>query len=175
MKRFFASVIIAAACAFPAATQQLTRLAVVDLQRVFTTFYRDSKAVRDFEERSARVQSEIDRMTAEIQTLQRDKVEAEREKDGERLLRLESEIYKKTNFLQEYFRVKTAELEDQKKKLSQSSAFFQQVHNEIGLVAEKEGYSMVLNLRESTGILWYSHTVDITDLVIESLNTKAGR
>jgi outer membrane protein len=175
MKRFFLTALIAAACVAPAAAQQLTRIAVVDLQRVFTTFYRDSKAVRDFEERSARVQSEIDRMTAEVQGLQRDKVEAERAKDSERVLRLESDIYKKTSFLQEYFRVKTAELEDQKKKLSQSTAFFQQVNDEIGLVAEKEGYSVVLNLRESTGILWFSHTVDITDLVIESLNTKAGR
>ena len=175
MKRVLASVILAAAFVVPAASQQLTRLAVVDLQRVFTTFYRDSKAVRDFEERSARVQSEVDRMTADIQVLQRDKVEAERTQDTERVLRLESDLYKKTAFLQEYFRVKTAELEDQKKKLSQSSAFFQQVHDEIGLVAEKEGYSMVLNLRESTGILWYSHTVDVTDLVIQSLNTKAGR
>jgi outer membrane protein len=175
MKRVLAILTLAAAFAVPAASQQLTRIAVVDLQRVFTTFYRDSKAVRDFEERSARVQSEIDRMTAEIQNLQRDKVDAERAQDSERVLRLESDIYKKTSFLQEYFRVKTAELEDQKKKLSQSSAFFQQVHDEIGLVAEKEGYSMVFNLRESTGVLWYSRTVDITDLVIESLNTKAGR
>ena len=41
--------------------------------------------------------------------------------------------------------------------------------------AKGMGYSMVFNLRESTGVLWYSRTVDITDLVIESLNTKAGR
>jgi outer membrane protein len=175
MKRLLLILIAALAPAIPATSQQLTRMAVVDLQRVFTTFYRDSKAVRDFEERSARVQAEVDRMTAEIQGLQREKVEAERVNDPERVLRLESDIFKKTNFLQEYFRVKTAELEEQKKKLSQSTAFLQQVHDEIGLVAEKEGYSIVLNLRESTGILWYSHTVDVTDLVIESLNTKAGR
>ncbi|MCL2127870.1 MAG: hypothetical protein FWH38_06410, partial [Treponema sp.] len=49
--------------------QQLTRFAVVDLPRVYTAFFRDSRAVREWEERSARVQSEIDRMTREIQEL----------------------------------------------------------------------------------------------------------
>ncbi len=47
--------------------QQLTRIAIVDLPRVYTAFMAESRAVRDFEERSARVQADIDRMTAEIQ------------------------------------------------------------------------------------------------------------
>jgi outer membrane protein len=66
-------------------------------------------------------------------------------------------------------------LEDQKKKLSQSSGFLEQVYDEIRFIAESEGYSMVLNLKENTGILWYSPTVDITDKLIQNLRTKAGR
>lgn len=175
MKRFAVAAAFAALCAVPALSQQLTRFAVIDLPRVFTTFYRDSKAVRDWEERSARVQADIDRMTAELQNLQRVKLEAEAAGDAERTLRTDAEITKKTEFLREYYRVKTAELEDQKKKLSQSTAFLQQVHDEIKIIAESEGYSAVLNLKESAGILWYSPTVDITDAVIQSLLTKAGR
>lgn len=175
MKRFLTAAALVALCALPAAAQQLTRFAVIDLPRVFTTFYRDSKAVRDWEERSARVQADVDRMTAELQGLQRSKLEAEAAKDAERALRLDSEISRKTEFLREYYRVKTAELEDQKRKLAQSTTFLQQVHDEIRLVAESEGYSVVLNLKESAGILWYSPTVDITDSVIQRLLTKAGR
>lgn len=159
----------------PAAAQQLTRFAVIDLPRVYTAFYRDSKAVRDFEDRSSKVQADIDRMTTEIQGLQKQKVDAESANDSERALRLDTEINKKTDFLKEYYRVKTAELEDQKKKLSQSSGFMQQVYDEIKLVAESDGYSAVLNLKESSGLLWYSPTVDITDKVINNLLTKAGR
>ena len=33
--------------------QQLTRFAVVDLPKVYAAFFRDSRAVRDFEDRSA--------------------------------------------------------------------------------------------------------------------------
>ena len=175
MKRLCAAILLSLCSLLPLSAQQLTRFAVIDLPRVFTAFYRDSKAVRDFEERSAKVQADIDRMTAEIQGLQKQKVDAEAAKESERALRLESEINKKTDFLREFYRVKTAELDDQRKKLSQSTTFMQQVYDEIKLVAEGDGYSVVLNLKESAGILWYSPTVDITDKVINNLMTKAGR
>jgi outer membrane protein len=160
---------------FSAGAQQLTRFAVVDLTRVYSSFFRDSRAVREFEERSARVQSEIDRMTQEIQTLRSQQLDAEARGDQERALRLENEIYRKSEYLREYYRIKTEELNDQKNRLAQSGTFLDQVYSEIRFIAESEGYSMVLNLKENTGILWYSPTVDITDKLIQNLLTKAGR
>lgn len=170
---FFVGVLMTAALA--AQAQQLTRFAVIDLPKLYTVFYQDSKVVRDWEERSRRVQADLDRMTSEIDSLSKSRLDAETAGDNERVLRLEADIARKTKYLQEYYRVKTSELEDQKKRMTQSSAFLQQVYDEIRLVAESEGYSMVLNLKESAGIVWYSPTVDITDLVIQNLMTKAGR
>jgi outer membrane protein len=164
-----------ALCGLPLAAQQLTRFAVVDLPRVYTSFFRDSRAVREFEERSARVQAEIDRMTAEIQSLQSAQLNAEAAGEREQALRLESEFYRKSEYLKQYYQVRTAELNDQKAKLSQSGTFLEQVYSEIRFIAESEGYSMVLNMKENTGILWYSPTVDITDKLIQNLLTKAGR
>jgi outer membrane protein len=158
-----------------ASAQQLTRFAVVDLPKIYTAFFKDSQAVRDFEQRSARVQADIDKMSAEIQALQKSRLDAASAGDQQKVLSLDSEIYKKTEYLKEYYRIKTAELEDQKKKLTQSDTFLKQVYDEIRIVAESDGYSMVLNLKESSGILWYSPTVDITDKVINNLLTKAGR
>ncbi|MDR1177922.1 MAG: OmpH family outer membrane protein [Spirochaetaceae bacterium] len=160
---------------FAGAQQQLTRFAVVDLPRVYTSFFRDSRAVRDYEERSARVQAEVDRMNQEIQNLRSSYVDAEAQGDRERALRLESEMYRKSEFLREYYQAKTAELEDQRRRLAQSNSFLQQVMDEIRFIAESEGYSMVLNLKENTGIIWYSPTVDITEKVIQNLRSKAGR
>ncbi len=157
------------------AAQQLTRFAVVDLSRVYTQFFRESRAVREWEERSARVQTEVDRMTAEIQTLHGSLVDAEARGDEERALRLQNEVYRKQDFLRDYYQVKKTELEDQMKKLSQSGSFLEQVRDEIRFIAESEGYSMVLNQRENTGILWFSPTVDITEKLITNLRTKAGR
>jgi outer membrane protein len=153
--------------------QQLTRFAVVDLSKVYVSFFRESRAVRDFEERSARVQKDIDRMTAEIQTLKTNQINAEFQGNQELVLRLESEINRKSEYLKEYYKLKTAELESQKSRLTQSGSFLEQVYDEIRFIAESEGYSMVLNLKENTGILWYSPTVDITDKVIQNLMNKA--
>ncbi|MDR0376913.1 MAG: OmpH family outer membrane protein [Spirochaetaceae bacterium] len=154
--------------------QQLTRFAVVDLPKVYSSFFRDSRAVREWEERSARIQADVDRMKEEIQSLQSAQLDASAAGDEARSLRLENDIFRKSEYLKEYFRIKTAELNDQKSKLAQSGTFLDQIYNEIRLIAESEGYSMVLN-KENAGILWYSPTVDITEKLINNLLAKAGR
>jgi outer membrane protein len=173
MKRLFVCFFVFVAVSLSA--QQLTRFAVVDLPKVYSAFFRDSRAVREFEERSARVQTEIDRLTREIQELKSKQADAVLQGNQEQALRLDRDIYSKSEFLKEYYTVKTAELEDQKRKLSQSGTFLDQVYGEIRYIAESEGYSMVLNLKENTGILWHSPTVDITDKVIQNLLDKSRR
>ena len=175
MKKFFLVFIAVFFLNLAVGAQQLTRFAVVDLPRVYTAFMAESRAVRDFEERSARVQSEIDRMTAEIQNLRVNLVNAQAQGNQQQVLRLEAEINRRSDFVKEYYKTKTAELETQKSKLTQSGAFLEQVYDEIRFIAESEGYSMVLNLKENTGILWYSPTVDITDKLIKNLMEKSGR
>ena len=152
--------------------QQLTRFAVVDLSKVHIAFFSESRAVRDFEERSARVQAEIDRMTAEIQNLRVSQMNAQAQGNMDQALRYENEIIRRSDFLKEYYRTQTAALERQKNALTQSSSFNEQVYDEIRFIAESEGYSAVLNLRDSNGLIWYSPTVDITDKVIESLRNR---
>jgi outer membrane protein len=114
-------------------------------------------------------------MTAEIQDLKSAQLNAEAAGNQEEALRLENEIYRQSEYLKRYYQVRTTELNDQKNKLSQSGTFLEEVYNEIRYIAESEGYSMVLNLKENTGILWYSPTVDITDKLIQNLLHKAGR
>jgi len=156
-------------------SQQLTRFAVVDLVKVYAAIFRESRPVRDLEERSAAIQAEIDKMTKEIQELRVRRIDLVNQGDQTGALRLENEIYRKSEFLREYYTVKTAELEDQRRKLAQSDSFLEQVYGEIRSIAESEGYSMVLNLKESTGIIWYSPTVDITDKVIQNLVSRSRR
>ncbi|HCC36214.1 MAG TPA: hypothetical protein DEQ14_00580 [Treponema sp.] len=153
--------------------QQLTRFAVVDIPKVYSAFFRDSRAVRDFEDRSRRVQLEIDRMTKEIQDMKLRQADAVLEGNEEQGLRLENEIYRKSEFLKEYYRLKTAELEDQRRRLAQSNTFLEQVYDEIRFIAESEGYSMVLDVKKNDDILWYSPSVDITDKLIQNLLEKA--
>lgn len=160
---------------FSVSGQQITRFAVVDMNKVYAEFFKESKAVRDFEEKSKKIQSEIDKMTKEIQDLQIQLADASSTGDDDKAMRLEADIEKKANFLREYHRLKTAELVEQRNKLSSSSDFLGQVQNELRFVAESEGYTMVLNLNDNKGILWYSQSVDLTDKLINSLKAKARR
>jgi outer membrane protein len=153
-------------------SQQLTRFAVVDLPRVYAAFFRESRPVRELEERSAAVQAEIDKMTKEIQELRSRRIDLVNRGDQTGALRLENEIYGKQEFLKEYYTVKTSELEDQRRKLAQSDSFLEQVHVEIRSIAESEGYTMVLPVKDA---IWYSPTVDITDKVIQNLVNRTRR
>jgi len=153
--------------------QQLTRFAVVDLPKVYTAFFQDSRAVREFEERSARVQSEIDRMTREINELRSRQLEAAMRGDQYESSQLETQVYRRTEQLRDYYNTNTALLENQKRSLMQSGSFLDQVYDEIRYIAESEGYSMVLNSKGNDVVVWYSATVDITDRLITSLRTKS--
>jgi len=156
-------------------SQQLTRFAVVDLPKVYTDFFRDSRPVREFNERSARVQNEIDKRTKEITELRARYSEAVLKGDQTEANRLEGQVYRMNEALKDYYQTQTAILEDQRKNLMRSGSFLDQVYDEIRYIAESEGYSMVIDLGESKGIVWYSATVDITEKLIQNLRTKSGR
>jgi len=153
--------------------QQLTRFAVVDMSKVYTAFFRDSRAVRQFEEKSAKVQSDIDKITKEIQDLKSKQLDAVQRGDQSEALRFENQAYRRSEYLKDYFNTKTAELENEKRRLMQSGSFLDQVYDEIRYIAESEGYSMVMDLKANNGIVWYSTTVDITDKLISNLLTKS--
>ena len=93
------------------------------------------------------------------------------EKDGKdaQVLKIESEILKKTEYLTEYTNAKNVELETLQRSLQTSDEFYKKLYNTLSRIAESGGYSMILSLQESNAILWYSSSVDITSQVISEL------
>ena len=171
-KRVIIFLMLTFICAGFTFAQMITRVAVVDLPRVYTEFFRESRAVREFEERSARVQADINRMTADIQTLRTRHADAIASDNQSDMIRLETEINRRTANLREFYQARMTELETQRSRLMQSSSFLNQVHDEIRFIAESEGYTVVFNLKETPGIVWNSPTVDITEKLISSLQTR---
>ena len=173
MKHNIAKALMAAALiligSLGAFSQQITRFAVIDTARIYTTFYRDSRSVRDYESKRTRYQNEIQRLSNEIKSLRQQKVDAEALGDKAKTARLESQISSKTNFLMDYSKAKNEELEDLKKTLTTDDQFYSKLYDQIQRISESEGYSMVLSLQEGNAIIWYSPTVDITDQVIRSM------
>ncbi len=176
-KRTVLVLILALAFLAGASAQQITRVAVVDLAKVYLTYSRDSAAVRKLEEDRLKVQAEIDRMSNEIKQLQVRRAEAIARSDQAEVLRMDQELYRRAQYLSDYYKAKQAELEDRSRRLMESSDFSQLVYKTIQGIAELEGYSVILS-SHSTGsvtseIIWYSPAVDITDKVIQALIGKA--
>ena len=173
MKHNIAKALAAVALIFIAAqgafAQQITRFAVIDTARIYTTFYRDSRSVRDYESKRTRYQSEIQRLSDEIKSLRQEKVDAEALGNKTKAAQLDSQISTKTNFLMDYSKAKNEELDDLKKTLTTDDEFYSKLYDHIQRIGESEGYSMVLSLQEGSAIIWYSPTVDITDQVIRSM------
>ena len=61
MKKYGFILICLLAGAVAASAQQITRFAVVDTSRIYTTFLRDSRSVRDYQTKQAKYQAETQR------------------------------------------------------------------------------------------------------------------
>lgn len=159
-----------------AGAQQITRIAVVDLQKITLAYSSDSTAVRDFENKKAQIQAELNRRGEELKRLQSQKVEYDRIGDEQNSSRTKLELEAKTEQLKEFWRVKQAELDEDARKLGSSNQLYQLVYKQIQQVAETEGFSLVLNLKSGDSVMdavvWYSPMIDITDKVIQALIGK---
>lgn len=157
-----------------ARAEQLTTVGIVDVGKVTLAFYRDSQAVRELEEMTKRLQSEVDAITAEINQLKDRQLEADRMGNRTLSLQLEEQISSKTNYLREYYRIKNAQLQERRNKLTESSAFLGELQQAIAFVAEDQGYSVILKSTDPN-LIWWSKQVDITDIVIQRLLQTAKR
>jgi len=149
--------------------QQITRFGVVDTAKVYTAYFRNSAPIRNYENKKAEFQEEINKRTEELRQLQQKKLDYEKAENESQVLRIEAEITKKKDYLTEYTNAKNVELESMHKSLQNSDDFYKKLYNTLAKIAESGGYSMILSLQDSNSILWYSNSVDITDQVISEL------
>ena len=152
-----------------AKAQQITKFAVVDTAKVYQAYFRNSAAVRSYESKREEFKAELDRLVAELQELNEQRIEAARSGDEAQVLKLDGEIARKTDYVTDYTNAKNSELDSLKKSLQDNDSFYKKLYDTLARIAEKGGYSMILNLQESTSILWFSPSVDITDEVISAL------
>jgi len=150
---------------------QITKVAVIDYSSILSTFYRDSKAVRELEEKKKEYQEEIIRYNSEIIDLEDRKLNAESRGDDNQALDLDNEIFRKKEFLREYIRVKGAQLAGQNRTLSQNLTLVNEILDVIQYIAEKNGYSLVLK-RSDPNLIWWNFEVDITEEVLDELKRR---
>lgn len=168
MKRNHLILIILILAGFSVQAEMITKIAVLDYSRVLSSFYKESKAIRDLEDEKKENEAEVKKMHAEILKLEERKLSAEMDGKKTTALQLEKQIFDKKEQLNEFIRIKNYQLNEKAEKLSSSVELLQEIKEAVQYVCETEGYMLVLD-KKASDLIWYSIEVDITDLVLKRL------
>ncbi len=168
MRRFCFAVILAVLSSSFAVSEQLSQIAVIDLSKIVSNYFRESQAWRELEEMTEEYEAEKEAIFEEIEQLEARKIEAKNEGDDAEALEIDDEIFNKKEYLQEYSRIKYNQIQKKRNSLIESPTFLSEILNVIKYVAENEGYAVVMRSRDPD-LMWWSSEVDITDLVLRRL------
>jgi len=152
--------------------EPLIKVGIIDLNRIMSTYFRDSAAMRDYNAMVATFQADITKMQSDIAALEAKKVEAAKRGEDETALSLDKQIFDKKQFLQDYYKVKKSQLDDYYRKLTESSGFLNEILSEINFISESQGYSIILK-SDDPYLVFYTKEADITDLVLQRLQKRA--
>lgn len=171
MKKLIVVLVLVALCmATPLFSQAaLTKFGVIDTSRVYNAYFRNSTGARNYEQKKADFQAEVDRMTEELRNLQTQKLEYEAAGDMDSAATVEATIKSKTSSLTQYTKTKNIELENLKSNLESSDEFYNNLYKVVEKIAESNGLSLILSLQQANAVIWYSESVDITQQVIDDL------
>ena len=161
----------------PLFADQITKVGILDIEKVYSIYFRESKAVKELQQLRADVLREINRIDEEILLLESQKLDAESRNQGEAALRLDREIFEKKQYRDDYRRIKMDQIRKRSENLYKSDEFLDEPLEAIEFVSESEGFSLVLNSsgQFSQFFFFYTKEVDITELVIQELMRRAGK
>jgi outer membrane protein len=157
--------------------EQITRVGVLDIEKVYSVYFRESRAVKDLQEKKAEVLRELGRIDDEVLALESQKLQAESDRNSDLALKLDAEIFKKKQYRDDYRRIKMDQLRKMSERVSLSDAFLDELVAAIQQVAEAEGFSLILNKsgQFEQFFFFYTKEVDITEKVIQELVRRAGQ
>lgn len=150
---------------------QITKVGVIDRTRILQTFYKESQATRELEELKKNTQNELIRLAEEIKMYEERKLAAENRGDETEALRLDNVIFSKNQYMQDFYRTKNNQLTEKQKNLTQDIEFAKELVSVIDFIAQSQGMSIVVD-KTTPGLWYYSPEVDITDMVLEHLQSR---
>ena len=169
MKRIIIAALLLPLLGGVVAAEQLTTVAIINIDRVYNTFYRDSQEVRELERLRREYQEEIDAQVRELESLRQRHTIALDQNNSFTANRLETQIADKERFIEDLARRRRSQLEARQTRLL-SDDFLNRMQQAIQYVAESEGYTVVMRT-DSEGLQWWSSAVDISDQVLVRLRT----
>lgn len=170
MKRIFMILMMGTLCAVTGFSEQLSKIAVVDVGRILKSYYRESSGIREYDSIREDMNRELAKIQEEIDELKVQIADAEA-KDSGKVSDLNNKLKKKVEYKQEYFASMSAKLAAKESNLELNSRFYSVLYKAIQYVAESEGYSLVLKTSDAD-LVWYHTEIDITDKVIARVKSS---
>lgn len=169
------AIVIAGAVAQTGGTREsFSTVAVFDLDRVITSFFQDSRLVRDYNEAERQFRADLQRAEQTLRDYQSRRADALDRNDAVTAQRLRADIAaleEDIATLRERFIIQQERLQSQ----LAGDEFFARLYDAVSFVAQDRGYTIVLEERQlGAALFWYSPTVDVTDLVIRELVRRSN-
>ena len=149
--------------------EQLTTVAVFDMDEVLLSFYSDSDVLREY--RRAEEEFRADLLVAEndLRELQARRATAVRRNNSTLAQRLREDIQAQQEYIAA-LRERWYLTEDELLAELEDDAFFETVYDIAGFVGEDNGYTLIMDSsRTGLGIFWFSDAIDITQDIIQEL------
>ena len=179
MKKTLFLIVLSVLCLgalYSQSAHQITRIAVVDLRQVHERFgnQTQTRRVREYEERKAAFEREIETRSNAIRDLQTRRADAAERNNQAEVTRLDNDIQRRSEDLRTFHQTRTEQLENELKALRESDASFSEMVRLISRWAENNGYSIVLDIN-TAGVIWAIGAINITENVIRHLETQNRR
>ncbi|MDX9801093.1 MAG: OmpH family outer membrane protein [Spirochaetia bacterium] len=149
--------------------QQITKIGIINYSKVISSISGDSRALQEIERLIKSYEEGVAAIKNDITALEERKLYYTNLNNEMDVLKMDEQINKKQQYLKEYSRLKLANIEERKKRMMMSTEFLGEILDKIENIAETEGFSVIMNSRDPD-LIWWSHSVDITDKVIEKIN-----
>jgi outer membrane protein len=153
--------------------EQLTKIAVVDIVKIYKAFFKESKAIRDLENFKKEYEKELDKIDNQLLELEKEIIETKKQGNSSDVIKLEEQQQKLKSYRNEYYRVKYKEYVKRFEaiKKSQSQDLWLELIGIIEYIALRESYSVVLRV-DDPYVVFYTKDVDITEEVVQEIDAR---
>lgn len=188
MKHILLSLSCALAALIPATAQQQLKIGIIDMERLFGSYYRTQEIRKELETQDQTVQGEIERMRVELQQMldRREELVTDaqapelspevRDARREQVSSLQMEISSLERQVREYMQQQQNLMRESGSRAMRS--IFDDLNSVISDTSRKEGYDLVFDKSGTSPqgvpfLLYSGDLADFTDLVVGEINQNA--
>ena len=147
------------------AQQQIPKIGVIDYSRIVQQMMPNSDQLQEIKKIKQAIEDETASIETEIAALEKDKTKSHFNDNTEEI---DEQISSLRYYLRQFVEEKNKEREEKLVIVPATTEILSKIVNQIQYVAESEGYSIIFDSKDRN-IIWWTHSVDITDLVMKKL------